>query len=189
MGEFGKGTLCVCKEGNHHDAGLTCGHCTRDKDLISGVMVADKRDGVLTTKMTPKEIQRRLYLLHSATGHGQVKHLVQTLRRRGVAETIIKAAENFKCPICEERKRPQPRNVSSLEPLPQRFATVSADIGHWIHPYTQEKWQFVVMVDEGFSVQSWENGCSGEETTCFYGSIPPNFQGVMGAVLWFTPKL
>jgi hypothetical protein len=58
--EFGKGTLCVCKEGNQHDAGLTCGHCTRDKDLISGVMVADKRDGVLTTKMTPEEIQRRL---------------------------------------------------------------------------------------------------------------------------------
>ena len=110
--KFGKGTLCVCGEGKYHDTGLTCGHCTRDKNLVSGVMVADKREGVLTTKMTPEEVQRRLYLLHSATGHGQVKHLVQTLRRRGMAESIIKAAENFKCPICEERKRPQPRNVS-----------------------------------------------------------------------------
>ena len=112
--EFGLGTTCVCDVGKQHDAGLTCGHCTRVHDHTSGIMVADKREKVLTTNMSPEEVNRRLYLLHSATGHGQVKHLVQTLRRRGVAESIIKAAENFKCPVCEERKRPQPRNVSSL---------------------------------------------------------------------------
>ena len=36
-----------------------------------------------------KDIQKRLYLLHAATGYGPVKHLVLALKRRGAPEHVI----------------------------------------------------------------------------------------------------
>ena len=75
--------------------------------------------------------------------------MVQALKRRGVHSTIIKEAENFRCSVCTERARPQPRNISALEPQPTKFATLSADIGHFVHPESGEHVQIVVFVDEG----------------------------------------
>lgn len=98
--------------------------------------------------LTTKEIQKRLYLLHAATGHGPVKHLVLALKRRGAPEHVIKEAEQFKCSVCHERSQPKPRNQSSLEPQPRRLEVLSADVGHWIHPVSGEQ-QFLLMLDEG----------------------------------------
>ena len=146
---FGKGTTCVCDELQAHEAQVTCGHCHHDmQGSSSHIMAVDTRKGSTTT-MSAEEIRRRLYLIHSSTGHGPIKYLIQMLKRRGVGPEILQEAEKFTCPVCQERVKPRPRNLASLEPLPPKLATVAADIGHWYHPTTKEKWQFVIFVDEG----------------------------------------
>ena len=99
--------------------------------------------------MGAEEIQKKLYLLRSATGHSPKRYLIQSLKRRGAHPKIIQEAEKFRRTVCEETRRPQPRNFASLEPQPQRFDTLTADVRHFIHPHTGEYHQFLLMVDEG----------------------------------------
>ena len=94
-------------------------------------------------------INRQLYLLHAATGHCSTRHLVEALKRRGARPEVIKLAEEFRCSICEEKKRIQPRHVASLEPLPPKFHTISADVGHFYHEGKKEHVQFLLVIDEG----------------------------------------
>ena len=96
-----------------------------------------------------EEIKRKLYLLHAATGHGSTKNLVEALKRRNVNPLVLCLAEEFQCPICQECKRAQPRQLASLEPLPPKFHTVTADIGHWNCTNSGETQNFMMIVDEG----------------------------------------
>ena len=96
-----------------------------------------------------ERLKRQLYLLHAATGHCSTNHLVAALKRRGARPEVIKLAEEFRCSICEEKKRVLPRHVASLEPLPPKFHTISADVGHWQHPHSKEHVQFLCVIDEG----------------------------------------
>ena len=80
--------------------------------------------------------------------HGSLGHLIDALRKRGASEEVLKAAKVFKCSICHERQRVQPTHLASLEPLPPKWHTVSADVGHRHHPTTGEDVQFLVMLDE-----------------------------------------
>ena len=96
-----------------------------------------------------ERIRKRLYLLHCATGHSNPKHMVQALKRRGADERVVQLAEQFKCDVCKEKQRPPPRNLASLEPLPPKLYTIGADIGHWVHPHSEESHQFMIIVDEG----------------------------------------
>ena len=100
-------------------------------------------------KREVERIKRKLYLLHAATGHGSVRHMVEALRRRKASPLVLQLAQQFKCSICQERAKVQPRQVSSLEPLPPKFHTISADIGHWVHPASGEHQNFMVVIDEG----------------------------------------
>eukprot|EP00439_Symbiodinium_sp_Y106_P029505 s2527_g3.t1 len=102
-----------------------------------------------SSKQEQEKIRKQLYLLHAATGHCSTKHLVDALRRRSASPEVLKLASEFRCSICEERQKVQPRHVASLEPLPPKFHTVSADVGHWTHPVTKEQSQFLVIIDEG----------------------------------------
>ncbi|CAE7470144.1 RE1 [Symbiodinium sp. CCMP2592] len=95
------------------------------------------------------EIKRKLYLLHAATGHGSTRNLVEALKRRHVDPLVLRLAEEFQCPICHERKKAQPRQLASLEPLPPKFHTITADIGHWNCPHCGETQNFMMVVDEG----------------------------------------
>ena len=95
-----------------------------------------------------EKIKKQLYLLHSATGHGSTKHLVQALKRRGAPPRVLELAKEFKCSVCAERPRVQPRHLASLEPLPPKWHTISADIGHFHHAETNEHAQFMVIIDE-----------------------------------------
>ena len=140
---FGRGLMCVCEDGKRHDANLQCGSCRSD---LTGILAADEE---VPCSLTKDQIHKKLYLLHSATGHSPTKYLVQALRRRGVHKKIIEEAERFTCAVCAERARPQPRNVAALEPQPPKFATLSADVGNFIQPNTGEHVQFVLFVDEG----------------------------------------
>ena len=113
----------------------------RDQALVTGT---EKEKAQETER-----IRKQLYLLHAATGHCSTHHLVNALKRRGARPEVIKLAEEFKCSICEERKRVMPRHVASLEPLPPKYHTISADVGHWYNPHKQEHVQFFVIIDEG----------------------------------------
>ena len=155
-GMFGSGTVCVCKDGRQHGSEIQCGHCTEEtmgrvhkRQTIREGLTAESKSSSSPKDWNPEEVRRRLYLLHAATGHGSKRHLVQVLKTKGVHPKILEMAESFECPVCRERQRPQPRNLSSLEPVPQKFEVVSADVGHWINPKTKEKHQFVMFVDEG----------------------------------------
>ena len=96
-----------------------------------------------------EEIKRKLYLLHAATGHSSIRNLVNALKRRNVDPLVLRLAEEFQCPICQERKKAQPRQLASLEPLPPKFHTLTADIGHWNCPNSGETQNFMMIVDEG----------------------------------------
>ena len=143
---FGMGTRCECKDGSRHGANFTCGHCLDNHVLQEGAMVGTST--ALDSGLSDEDVLKRLHLLHAATGHGSIRNMLQMLKRRGVSERVMRLAEGFECPTCKERTRPQPRNLASLEPHPERFATVTADVAHWIHPHTHEKWQFLVIADE-----------------------------------------
>ncbi|CAE7317363.1 RE1 [Symbiodinium sp. CCMP2456] len=94
-------------------------------------------------------IQKKLYLLHAATGHCSTKHMIAALKKRGAPEEVLRQAEQFKCSICAERQKVTSRHMASLEPLPPKWATVSADVGHFQHPHSREHVQFLLILDEG----------------------------------------
>ena len=90
---FGMGTMSLCDEGKRHEANLTCGHCNPQKVLEN--YAVDSHDKTFSGKLDVEGIRRHLYLLHSATGHGQVKHMIQTLKRKGVPKEVLDEAEKF----------------------------------------------------------------------------------------------
>ena len=96
-----------------------------------------------------ERIRKQLYLLHSATGHGSKRVLLDALKRRGTSEEVLQLAREFRCSVCEERQQIHPRHLASLEVLPPKWHAISADIGHWRHPYTQEHVQFMLIIDQG----------------------------------------
>ena len=102
-----------------------------------------------TPKQEEEHILRQLHLLHAATGHGSVRTMIDTLKRRGASPKVLEIAGKFKCSACQERGQPPPRNLSSLDVLPPKWKTVSMDVGHWTHPRSGEQVQFVVVIDEG----------------------------------------
>ena len=138
---------------------IVCGHCsqdfrevmdhTHDPPSSDPLALVASKEQVGKSTMSVEQVRKKLYLLHSATGHGPIKHLVRALRIRGAPPWVIKEAENFRCSVCHEKSRPIPRNMSSLEPQPVKLTTVSADVGHWYHPISKEKYQFLLFVDEG----------------------------------------
>ena len=96
-----------------------------------------------------ERIKKQLYLLHCATGHSNPKHMEQALQKRGADSLTLELAKDFSCPVCQEKCKPQPRHLAALEPLPPKLATISADVGHWVNPHTQESVQFMLVIDEG----------------------------------------
>ena len=105
--------------------------------------------GARSQQREDERIRRQLHLLHCASGHGSLKHLIEALKRRRAPPRVLELAEAFRCPICDERSKPPPRAQATLEPLPPKFCTISADIGHWDHPKKQDPVQFMLIIDEG----------------------------------------
>ena len=157
---FGLGTSCQCSLGSRHEAGLTCCHCEVPSvhNVLSGVegnsdlaAVGEPvtRQSLFPSGMTQAQAERKLYLLHAATGHGSLRHLVAALRRQGASQAVLDLASRFQCSVCAERTRPIPRPMSSLEPQPPKWSTVACDFAQWTHPHSQETFQFLMVVDEG----------------------------------------
>ena len=147
---------------------VTRGHkflCQRDRDFLGSLgfklpaISESKEEAQVVGHMGPRRhedprafkerIKKQLYLLHSATGHGSLRSMVDMLKRRNVDPQVLALAQEFKCSVCAEKKAVQPRHLSSLEVLPPKWHTVSADVGHWRHPSTGEHVQFMLIIDEG----------------------------------------
>ena len=150
---FGSGRQCVCEGLKQHDTQLTCGACcleTETKTDQTGdeeqVYTGEQVEGETKRRA---QIRKQLYLLHAATGHSSVRNMVLMLQKRGVKPEILNEAKRFTCTVCEEKSRVRPKHVSSLEPLPPKWAVICADGGKWIHPVTHEHVEFAVIIDEG----------------------------------------
>ena len=115
----------------------------------NGVYPAEHKSSDPKDPRTIERIKKQLYLLHCATGHSNPRHMEQALKKRGADSLTLQLAKDFSCPVCQEKSKPQPRNLAALEPLPPKLATISADVGHWVHPHTHECVQFMLVIDEG----------------------------------------
>ena len=143
-GQTGK---CECMLVRHPKSEVMCAACEQAKDFETAMSVGSETQPL--TDREKEEALRQIGLLHRATGHAPVAHVVRALSRKGADPRIIELARQFECPVCQEM-RPRPsRRVSSLEPLAPKWSVVQADIGWWNHPHTGEKVQFTLMIDEG----------------------------------------
>ena len=129
--------------------------CRKQLRDLGFLLPPEKREQIMTvndrplTKNERARVQKQLYMLHAATGHGSVRHLCEALRRRGVHPEVLKMASEFQCSVCNEKRQVQPRHLASLEPLPPKWHCVSADIGHYYNSHKKEHVQFMMLVDEG----------------------------------------
>lgn len=153
LSSFGEGSYCVCQDLLDHDKEHICGAChtlgtlvvETDREPIGTIGAAQQ----LVGEKDVEAIKRKLYLLHASTGHCSTRHLVQALQRRGAGQHVLDLAKEFTCDICQERHRVNHKNAASLESLPPKLATISADGGHWRHPGTGEEHTFALVLDEG----------------------------------------
>ena len=78
------------------------------EDPIREEAMAQAQEAVMSqAKKRRAAIEKKLYLLHAATGHGSVRHLIDALKRRGDSEEVIQIAKEFKRSICHEKQRVQ----------------------------------------------------------------------------------
>ena len=101
------------------------------------------------SKEEKERILRNLKHIHTVTGHCSNHHLVDALRRRGVAGEVLDLARNFQCPICDEMKKPDARLPATLEYVPKKWQVVQTDVADWRHPEHDTNHKFVIFVDEG----------------------------------------
>ena len=127
--------------------------------------VESSRHTLRDRRKEDERIRKQLYLLHCATGHSHPRHMIQALKKRGADARTIELAESFQCPVCSEQRRPPPRNLAALEPLPPKLYTIEADIGHWVHPHSEDNVNFMIIVDEGSRFRTARILTSGSKKT------------------------
>ena len=96
-----------------------------------------------------RDIEQKIQRIHKNTGHGSMKNLIQSLRRRGVAEKVLQVAKQWKFPSCAEKKFRDPRRFATLETVAAKWEVLEVDAAAWLHPIHQTKCQIAVMVDSG----------------------------------------
>ena len=98
---------------------------------------------------TRQKIFQNLRRIHTATGHCSKQYLQASLKKRGASSDVMRCVEHFKCDVCAERCRPDPRSTSTLVEIVPKWHTLQCDAFSWNHPESGEKWQFMLGVDEG----------------------------------------
>ena len=169
---FGSGTMCVCSELKKHGHVQTCGACLEttllNKPNETPEMACVQTKLTSDTKQTKEDVERvkkQIYQLHAATGHGSTRHMIEALRKRGASDFVLHLAKQFTCHVCQERHKLTHKHAASLEPLPPKWATISADGGKWIHPHTGEHSEFLLVIDEGSQFRTARVMCKGKHKT------------------------
>jgi hypothetical protein len=119
-------------------------------------------------KGDPKQVEmikKQLYKLHAASGHGNTRHMVEALQKRGAPKHVLQLARDFECAICKEKHKVNHKHVASLEPLPPKWSSLEADGGKWIHPVTGEYVEFAMIIDQGSRFRAARIMCRGKHKT------------------------
>ena len=69
-----------------------------------------------------KRIFQHLRKIHSATGHCNIKYLKANLKRRGASKDVLRCVNHFRCDVCDEHSRPDPRSHATLVEIPPKMA-------------------------------------------------------------------
>ena len=125
----------------------------------------------LKNETNEEEIKRKLYLLHASTGHSNTRNLVTALQKRGASARIIQLAKDFRCSVCHEGKKIGSKHVASLEPLPPKLMTISADGAKWNHPVSHEDYEFAVVIGEGSRYRTAKVMKKGKHQTMNAGQV------------------
>ena len=94
-------------------------------------------------------IEAKIQKIHRNTGHGSMKNLVRALEERGAAPKVIAVAKEWTCPVCDHRKRKDPRKFATLEDIPKKWERLQIDMATWVHPKTKLKYHIAIFLDEG----------------------------------------
>ena len=130
------------------------------------MMNEDPKEGII--KGDPKQVEmikKQLYKLHAATGHGNTRHMVEALQKRGAPKHVLQLARDFECAICKEKHKVNHKHAASLEPLPPKWSSLEADGGKWIHPVTGEYVEFAMIIDQGSRFRAARIMCRGKHKT------------------------
>ena len=110
-------------------------------------------EGSDALKDIPVEQRRKIFQnlrkIHTASGHCSVDYLVRSLKKRGASKDVLRCASEFRCDVCRERRRPDPRHQATLNSIAPKWHTLQCDAGTWTHPESGQKYQFMIGVDEG----------------------------------------
>ena len=170
---FGVGPMCVCEELKSHDRELNCGAC-QEHTFLKNLGTENhnpeehawvQHGDLKGSRVDEDRINKQLYQLHAATGHGSVRHMIDALKKRGAPEHVMVLARKFTCHVCQERTRISHKHAAALEPLPPKWSVVSADGGKWIHPTTGEHVEFALIIDEGSQFRAARILCKGKHQT------------------------
>ena len=96
-----------------------------------------------------KRIFSSLRRIHVATGHCSISYMRNSLKKRGVSKDVLRCLIHFRCDVCAERARPDPRSQATLYEVAAKWHTLQCDAFSWNHPETNDKWQFMLGIDEG----------------------------------------
>ena len=137
------------------DQGLVqvCSHCILqrgDHQIFVGEQEGENPEVEEAEEARQKhDWEKKFRLIHSATGHGDLKLLVEALQQKGVDPKVLEWAKSFRCHICEERKKPGPRRVANFEVIPKRWKVVLADCMVWRDPRRDKRAVIGLFMDQG----------------------------------------
>lgn len=166
---FGSGAACMCDHLKQHGSTQQCGSCCQvDSNFWddNAMMNENPKEGMF--KGDPKQVEmikKQLYKLHAASGHGNTRHMVEALQKRGAPKHVLQLARDFECAICKEKHKVNHKHVASLEPLPPKWSSLEADGGKWIHPVTGEYVEFAMIIDQGSRFRAARIMCRGKHKT------------------------
>ncbi len=133
------------EDGSNPKEGCGC----RD-DVTKGEFHEENESTILVlSRQERSEIFSKLRRIHSATGHCNREYLVKALQKRGAKPGVLELAKEFKCSVCDEKSRIQPRKQVTLTDIPPKWTRMQSDVGSWVHHESGKCWKFVLAIDEG----------------------------------------
>jgi len=95
------------------------------------------------TSATRREVER----LHRQFGHPPNESLARMLCTAKADQEVVRYARQYRCPVCESRKRPQAASRATMPYRPTRFNhTVGVDL-KFVHDYEQKQYVFLNVLD------------------------------------------
>lgn len=104
---------------------------------------------LVLSRQERSEIFAKLRRIHSATGHCNKEYLVKALQKRNVKPEVLELAKEFRCSVCDEKRRIQPRKQVTLTDIPPKWTRLQSDVGSWVHEGSGKCWKFILAIDEG----------------------------------------